>query len=187
MIVRERLDVKLLKKVLVYHALYHVIGRNNYIIACAAVFDFGIHILIAFKGDVIDLDAGQLFKLLVNVEHSVLIAVADIFAPVEYVQNLALFCALIVFLMLISGAVQNAGANNKRADKGKNNLFHYSCTSLSSLFLSFLSPCICERLRATSRKRIVAKMRVESAYISGVTRFFVIEKMRIGSVSKDGP
>ena len=39
----------------------------------------------------------------------------------------------------------------------------------------------------SSKSKITTNIRVERAYISGVTRFFVIEKILIGRVSNEGP
>ena len=55
----------------------------------------------------------------------------------------------------------------------QNSHLHHFAPLLSLLFI-FFSPLICDTLRRIKSKRIAIKIRVERAYISGVTRFFVL-------------
>ena len=49
-IVRELAHIEFCEHIFVFKSLYHIIGRNNYIIGNTAVFKLGIHCFIAFKG-----------------------------------------------------------------------------------------------------------------------------------------
>ena len=77
------------KHILTAQALYHIIGRNYYIIGYSPAFELGIHGLVAFEGSIIDLDARKPLKFAVYIDR-IITAVRDIFTPIIDIKHSAL-------------------------------------------------------------------------------------------------
>ena len=90
---------------------------DDYVVSDSAAFKLGVHRLVIVVIAVIDLDPGELFEFLVDIE-GILGSVGYVFAPVEDVQRrtleVARICSGIYFISAVSFS---GGAAEKRNGK----------------------------------------------------------------------
>ena len=170
-IVRNVVKVELFKHAFFDHARDHVVGGQDHIVARRAALELGIQIFVRGIGGVDDLDrlavglGIPLLKFGIDIKRA-LAAVRNIFAPVVDVQH------------AVGGESRQRkhGAERKENGKRRKKFFHLVTSvcagTFAWLFFSLLLPA---RLERTSRASTAIKISVDSAYISGVTRFLVME------------
>ncbi len=167
----------------------HVIARHNDVIACAAVAQARIDLLVGGKGRIVDLDAGQLLKL-GDHGQAVVRPVRDILPPVMDIDRLSLslkpgVVTRIPDLYLRRNRQSGTRQQQHRGAEKADHLFHIPIPLLPRWFSRSMR--VSWRLTSRSTVSTTIKMMAESALISGLTLRRVIAKMVIGRVWEVAP